>query len=213
MARVTDTVVINSGYEDLPGVGLRGIPNPYRNIGTQAYFTDQINEVLTYFRNGEKQIAYIIVADTKLVNATYQGLLIKALHYYNNLTAWAMYCPWEIGKRPFPKETSVQHTTGVYEIPKAYNHAPDLGHCLIHKKLLNLMPARWDTNVNKFGWGIDRLYADKARAKGWSVLLDTNYNVDHVPGTGYNKGEALQQHKKFRERYKNYLRYDITWQS
>ena len=183
LEQVVDTVVVNSGEENLPGI------ENCLNIGEDAYFTEQINEMLNFMQKSEKMISYSLVADTKLIQGNYGDAIDAALLSYDYIK-WGMYSLEGKG-RPIKREFSLQHMPGVHEIPLEY--PADLGHCFTHRKVLKSGPLSWDVNLTKFGWGIDILYSNRARKKGWPVVRDFNFPIFHLQGTGYDLAEAWQE--------------------
>ena len=126
LEQVVDTLVINSG-DNLPGV------ENCLNIGEDAYFTEQMNEMLTYMQACKaKAIAYTFVADTKLVSGNYADLIDTVVRNHERI-GWGMYGLEREGVRMFRRDATNQHMAGVHEIPKVY--PADLGHCFMHRKL------------------------------------------------------------------------------
>ncbi len=193
LAEVVDTVVIDSGD---------GLPvDNCDSIVENAYFTEQVNSMLDWKRFSlGKQIAYTFVADTKLPDGNYADLIDTALKNYDAM-GWAMYCLEKPGVRMFGR------TEGVHEIPEYY--PADLGHCLMHRKLIDVMPLEWDVGLTKYGWGIDILYSNKARAKGWPVVRDFDFPIDHLEGRGYDRRQASLQMNATLEHYAPWLKEDL----
>jgi hypothetical protein len=186
-----EVTVINSDEENTrPG---------WIDLGDDAYFTMQFRTALDLLKPDKKVLMHC-QGDTVYDN--YDELVKDARKYYN-LYEWGVYAPDVTNIWYTPENTDINGIESEDENIKMVA-CTDETVWFIHRDIIDDYYERGLSEVMthenmKMGWGWDLVMNGISFIKGRPVIRDYNHQIQHPPGTNYDKSSAGQQMSKLWE--------------
>lgn len=186
LSRLCQTIVVNSD-ESAERDG-------WVNVGDEAWFASQWNAALVLFQQTDSDVLWHVQADAR--DADFERLHARAGKFLT-VHNWGLYAPHILSSPHQAK--GKQYSPTVYEADNT-----DCVVWMVHRDILSLSPMKWFPG--KYGWGIDWLYAQVAKAVGCPVMRDYAVKVQHAAGVAnYNARQARGEFEYIRGTTKHAL--------
>lgn len=177
----------------------------WKNIGEESFFTAQFKKCLEL--HDSSKILFHIQADTQYDD--WSGLTRDALHYMKKYNAGIYYPRVSNTNWSNDKSTVINsHTTADPNIKCIVNGDETVW--FIHPKVIKYFQEHNIIDCfseNKIGWGWDVVFCGISYILGMPVIRDSNHEIEHSKGSGYNHEEAFFQFTKLLES----LPYNLRW--